>query len=225
MAEPLPQRGCGQRIFPQQGLKLEQQIIVIQQALVAAVGIVGIAQPGQAIGVGQQVKGLAPQHFVQRQFLVAGLAQQPHNALGFGKRPVALAQLELILAVLDRLVDVGGIHDCKRPVAKPVGLPAPERPKAKGVKGAALHARKPLIEQQPRAVQHFLRSLAGKGEQEHGVRFHAVLCQPCQTVDDGAGFAAACACHNQHRAVAAGGCLVLGFVKGLSVINHVRRVA
>ena len=175
--------------------------------------------------MGQQVKGLAPQHFVQRQLLVAGLAQQPDYALGFGKRPVALAQLELILAVFDRIVDVGRIHDCKGPVAKPIGLPAPQSPKAEGVECAALHARQPLIEQQPRAVQHFLRGLAGKGEQKHGVWFNTVLCQPCQTVNNGAGFTAACASYHQHRAVAAGGCLVLGFVEGLSVINHRRTVA
>ena len=209
----------------QQVLKFKEQVVVVQQAFFLPVGSIGLAQTGQPVGMGQQMKGLAPQHFVQRQFLVAGLAQQAHNALRFGKRPVALAQFELILAVLDRLVDVGGIHDRKGPVAKPRGFPAAQSPKAKGVECAALHARQPLIEQQPRAVQHFLRCLAGKGEQKHGIWFHAVFCQPCQAVDNGAGFAAACASYHQHRAVTAGGCLVLGFVEGLSVINHGYTVA
>ena len=212
MAEALAQRGRSQLVVAQQVFQFKEQVVVVQQAFFLPVGRVGITQTGQPVSMWQQVKGFAPQHFVQRQLLVTGLAQQPNYALGFGKRPVALAQLELILAVFDRIVDVGRIHNSKGPVAKPRGLPAPQRPKAEGVECAALHARQPLIEQQPRTVQHFLRGLAGKGEQKHGIWFNAVLCQPCQTVNNGAGFTAACASYHQHRAVAAGGCLVLGFV-------------
>ena len=88
------------------------------------------------------------------------------------------------------------------------------------MKGSPLHAGKAVVQQQSRAVQHFLRGLAGKGKQQHGFGRNTVFRQPCQTVNDGACFAAACPGYHQHWAVAAGGGFILGFVKRLSVINH-----
>ena len=220
MAEALAQAGGGQGIGAQQVFKLEKQVVIVHEAFFAPVGVVGLAQAGQAFGMGQQMKGLAPQHFVQRQFLVARLAEQAHHGLGFGKGFVALAQLESVLAVLDRCRDVRGVHNRKGSVGQPRGFPTAQHAERKGVKSAALNAGKPLVQQQSRAVQHFLGGLAGKGEQQHGVGRDAVFGQPGQTVHNGAGFAAARAGHHQHGAVAAGGCLVLGLVERLSVVDH-----
>ena len=89
-----------------------------------------------------------------------------------------------------------------------------------GVEGAALNAGKALVQKHARALEHLLRGLAGEGQQQDGRGRDAVLGQPGQAVDDGAGFAAARACHDQHGTVAAGGRRVLGFVEGLGVINH-----
>ena len=100
MAEALPQAGGGNFILPQQGLKLKEQVVIVHEAFFASVGIVGLAQPAQAFGVGQQVKGFAPEHLVQRQLLVAGLAEQPHHGLCFRKGLVALAELQVVAAVL-----------------------------------------------------------------------------------------------------------------------------
>ena len=220
MAEAQAQGFGGGLVFAQQGFQLKEQVVVVQQALFAAVGGIGFAQSREGFGVGQKVEGFAPQHFFQGQFLVPGFAQQAHDALGLGEGAVAPAQLELVLAVFDRRRDVRRIHDREGPFAQPGGAPAAQHAVGEGVEGAALHAGKALVQKHARALEHLLRGLAGEGQQQDGRGRDAVLGQPGQAVDDGAGFAAARACHDQHGTVAAGGRRVLGFVEGLGVINH-----
>ena len=220
MAEALAQAGGGSFVLTQQGLKLKEQVVIVHEAFFAPIGIVGIAQSAQAVSVGQQVKGIAAEHLVQRQFLVAGLAEQPHHGLGFGKRLVALAKLQVVTTVLYGCGNVCRVHHRKGAVGQPCGLPAAQHAEGKGVKGSPLHTGKAVIQQQACAVQHFLCGLAGKGKQQHGFGRNAVSRQPGQTVNNGAGFTAACPGYHQHRAVAAGGGFVLGFIKRLSVINH-----
>ena len=82
----------------------------------------------------------------------------------------------------DRCRDVRGVHNRKGSVGQPRGFPTAQHAERKGVKSAALNAGKPLVQQQSRAVQHFLGGLAGKGEQQHGVGRDAVFGQPGQTV-------------------------------------------
>ena len=209
----------------QQVLQLEQQVVVIQQALFLAVGIVGLAQLHQRFGIGQQVEGLALQDLVQAHLLVPGLAQKAHDGLGAREGTVALAQPEVVLAGLDRRVDVRAVHDREGAVLQPVGTVTAQHAEREGVEGAPLHQAQGVVGQGRGPLQHLLRRLAGEGEQQHGFRRDAVIRQPGQAVGDGAGLAGTGAGHYQDRPVAAGGGLVLGAVERVRVINHRYRLA
>ena len=220
VAETLTQ-GCGGCwAVAQQGFQLKEQVVIVQQGFFPPVSRIGGVKLHKGLGVLHQMPGILPQDFFQRQLLVAGLAEQAHNALGFGEGAVAAPQLEIFLALLDCGIDVRAVHQGEGAVAQPAWPPATQRAVGKGMEGAPLYARKPLPQQQTGPVQHLLRGLACKGEQEDAFGRNPVFGQPGQTVHNGACLAAARARHHQHRAIAAGGGLQLGLVECLGIIYH-----
>ena len=213
------------RILPQERLQLEQQIVVVHDARFPPEGVIAAAQLRQAVGVGQQMEGLALEDLSKGHLLVAGLAQQAHDGLRLGEGPVALAQAQFILAAFDGSRDVRAVHDRKGPVAEPLRPEPPQDAVGEGVERAALHPGQRMVTEQARPVQHLLRGLTGEGQQEHGFRGHALFGQPGQPVGDGARLAAARAGHHQHRAVATGGGRILRFIERFGVIDHPLRLA
>ena len=200
--------------------------------MLAAIGVVGGGDAAYAFGVHQQVERLAPDHLVDVQFLVAGLADEPHDVLGAREGAVALADAQIVLAVAHRIHDVRPVHDGKvaRLVAR--GAELAQHRIGEGVKGAALHPGDPVhpavdggggavLQQPPGPVQHFARGLAGEGQQQDGGGGHALLHQIGQPVDDGARLAAPRTGNDQHRAFQGGGGLILGGVQFVSIIYHV----
>ena len=75
-----------------------------------------------------------------------------------------------------------------------------------------------VVQQVARAQQHFLRGLAGEGQQQDGFGRHALFHQVGQAVDNGTGLAAACAGDDQQWAVHSGNGLVLGRIQFVFVI-------
>ena len=193
-------------------LEFEEQIVVVHEGVFAFVFAVGFAELHEVRGVGQQVLRFAAEHFLKFHFLVARLAEQAEHGLGAGKASVALAYFQIFLAGLDGGGAVGRVHDGER-AARPVRAEAAQYGKGEAVKGAALHAEKLMIQKIRGTVQHFLRSLAREGEQQHGVRIDAVFGKPRQTVHDGAGLAGTGAGHDQHGACGRGDGLFLGLVE------------
>ena len=225
MAVPRAQKLGGPRILPQERFQLEQQVVVIHDAGLPPDGVVPAAELRQAVGIGQEMEGLALEDLGKGQLLVAGLAQQAHDGLRLGEGPVPLAQAQRFLAMLDGGRDVRAVHDGKGPVTEPFRPETPQDAVGEGVEGPPLHPGQRVIAEQARPVQHLLCGLAGEGQQEHGFRGHPLFGQPGQPVGDGARLAAARAGHHQHRAVAAGGGRVLRLVERFGVIDHPVRLA
>ena len=220
MAKAGPQLRRRLVITPQQRLQLEQQVVVVQQSPFPAVGRIGLAQPRQGFGMRQKLAGLTLQNNAQLLLLVARLAQKTDYGLCLGKGSIPLGNTEAFPALLDGGRNIRAVHQRKAAPLKPFRPPAAQDAESEGVERPPLHSREALIADLRRALQHFMRSLARKGQQQHGRRRNALFRQPGQTVHDGPGLAAARAGHNQHGAVAAGGGFILGIIQSLSEIYH-----
>ena len=225
MPVALAQQAGGLLSVPQQVFQLKEQVVIIQHAHFPAIGRIGLAQGRELLGIGQQMKGLALQDVFQGLFLVACLAQQTHHGLRLGKGTISLAHAQFVPAGLDGCGNVCPVHDREGAVPQPGRTKTPQDAVGKGMKGAALHLGQRLTGQQPRPVQHFLRGLARKGQQQHGFRRNAVFRQPGQTVGDGPGLAAAGTGHHKYRAVSAGHGRILGLIERFGIINHANRLA
>ena len=210
-------------------LQFEQQIVIVEQGFFPLVGGIGPAHVFHGPGVGQKVRGLAAHDRFQGQFLVPAFAQQGVDGLVFGKTSVALARLELFPAMLQGGQDVVAVHD-RDALAVAFGREQAQHGIGIGVEGAALHGGQIRVRSRFRAafahelagaVQHLLGRFAGKRKEQDGGGRHPGFHQPGQTVDDGAGFAAARPGNDEQRAVQGGGGLKLGWVQVIAVIDHV----
>ena len=140
--------------------------------------------------------------------------------------------------MLQRGQDVVAVHDrdpASLPVAIAFGREQAQHGIGIGVKSAALHGGQIGVQarfqtghavpahEQPGAVQHLLRRFARECEEQNGGRGHAGFHQSGQTVDNGAGFAAAGPGNHEQRAAQGGGGFKLGRVQIVAVINHALR--
>ena len=220
MAKAGAQSLRGLVVAPQEGFQLEQQIVIVQQTPFPAIGCIRFSQAGQGFGMRQKLAGLTLENDVHPLFLVARLAQQTDHGLRSGKGSIPLADAERLPAFLDGGGNIRAVHQGKGAAFEPFRPPAAQHAEGKGMKRAALHADQPLIAHVRRALQHFMRRLAGKGQQQHGRGRHALIRQPGQTMHDGARLAAAGARHDQHGPVAAGRRFILGVIQSFSEIHH-----
>ena len=200
----------------QEPLQGEEQVVVVEEIVLGLERAVGLAKAGDGLGVGQQVEGFAGDDVADFQLLVAGLGEQAQDGRFAGKRPVALAQAEPVLALAQDVLAVGGV-EAGESRGKTGGLAvAAQRGKGEGVEGAAGHARDALGskgQKQPGPGEHLLGGLAGEGQKQDGGRLHALEHQMGQTVDDGAGLAAAGAGDDQDRPFGGADGLKLGGVQ------------
>jgi hypothetical protein len=183
--------------------------------------------------------GVPADEFFQGHFLVPAFAQKAVDGLVFGKGAISLADVKFFTAMPQGGQDIVAVHD------REVSAVAPRLKQAEhgigiGMKGAALYRSQArmggiafgppfgksghalLPHEQSCALQHFLRRLAGEGEQKNGGRGHARLHQPGQTVDNGARFAAARPGNDQNRPRQSGGGFILRRIEIALVVDHTR---
>ena len=199
-------------------LKLEQQVVVVEQPVLAAVAPVCLSDAFQRIGVGQQVLRVALEHVADGNFLVPGFAEEADDGLRLGERAVALADFEPFLALLDGGGAVRRVHDGDRAFG-PCGPVLAQHREREAVERAAVDAADAVAEQIRGPEQHFAAGLAGKREQQHVACRDALFRQPGQTVDDCAGLAAPRARDDQNRAVRRGHGFELGRVECRNVYH------
>ena len=200
------------RASEEKAFQLEEQVVVIQQGMLALIVAVGVTETNEVFGMGQKMLGLAAQNLVKLHFLVTRLAQEAEHSLHLWEASVALAYLEVFLAGGDGGSAVRRIHDAEASL-RPVRSPAAKHGKGEAVESAALHAKELAVQQAGGALEHLLRSLAGESEQEHGMRIPALFRQPGEAIDYGTRLAGARAGYDQHGPFRSGHSRSLGIVQ------------
>ncbi len=219
LAEALAQGVAQVFVLQQHPLQLEEQVVVVQQAVGPLDLLVALGDGGHVLGVGQQVHGLPGHQLGQVQLLVAGLGDVLLDGGLLGEGLVALAQAQLLLGHAGQVLGVGLVHD-GRAGAQAQGRVLAQLGEGEGVESAAHGVAQAGVEQGLGPGQHFGRGLAGKGQEQDALGVHALLHQVGQPEDDGAGLAAARAGDDQQGAFLVAHGLELAFVEQLFVVDH-----
>ena len=156
------------RKIRQQTLQHEQKIVVVEQAAFPLHAGILLVQPGHVLGVGAQMVRLAPENLLQRQLLVPAFADEGEDGPAFGELAVSAPDAQPVPGLAQHVFGVASVHDGHASLESEQSCVLFEQGKGEAVEGASAYRAQILVAKKgPGAMQHFGRSLAGKGQKEN----------------------------------------------------------
>ena len=180
-------------------LEAGEQIVVVQQRLLAFVDLVTLGDGHQLLQEIREVRVLAFDQLGEGHLLVARQALDLRDGLLSGKALLPDVEAHLCAQELDHVLAVGTVHDGEARRQSHELAVLPQHHVAEGVEGPAGDALATGVGQQARALQHLLRRPAGEGEQQDRSGIDAPFDQAGDPIHERPGLSRTGPGHHQQR--------------------------